>query len=49
MISSVRVSGRLAGHIMGWCLSPPFGPSHVLLTGGSLSVLCSLSGSPGVR
>ena len=31
MKSSVWVSGRLAGHIMGWCLLPPFGPSRILL------------------
>ena len=30
MDSSVRVSGRLAGHILGWCLLPPFGLSHIL-------------------
>ena len=28
--SSVRVSGRLAGHIMGSCLLSPFGPSRIL-------------------
>ena len=27
MGSSVRVSGRLTGHIMGWSLLLPFGPS----------------------
>ena len=30
MDSSVSVSGRLAGHIMGWHLLPPFGPSRIL-------------------
>ena len=30
MDSSVRVSGRLAGHIMGWHLLLPFGPSQIL-------------------
>ena len=29
--SSVRLSGRLARHFMGWCLLPPFGPSQILL------------------
>ena len=27
MDSSASVFGRLVGHIMGWCLFPPFGPS----------------------
>ena len=30
MDSSLSVSGRLAGHIMGWNLLPPFGPSRIL-------------------
>lgn len=40
MISSVRASGRLEGHIMGWCFLPPFGRSQILLAGSSLSVPC---------
>ena len=47
--SSANVSGTLAGHITGWCLLLPFGPSWILLAGGSLLVLCSLSGLPVVR
>ena len=31
IVSSAKDSGRLAGHIMGWCLLPPFGPSQILL------------------
>ena len=49
MNSSVMVSGRLAGHIVGWHLLPPIGPSHILQAGGSLSVPCSLPGSSVVR
>ena len=30
MVSSAMVSGRLTGHIMGWRLLPPFGPSQIL-------------------
>ena len=39
----MRVSRRFGGHIMGWSLLPPFGPS------GILQVVCSLSGPPVVR
>ena len=46
MESSTKVSGRLAEHIMGLCLLPPFGPSQIILPYGSLLVPCSLSGSP---
>ena len=58
MDSSVRVSGRLAGHILGWCLLPPFGLSHILPNSPSwlllvffffFSALCSLLGPPIVR
>ena len=31
MDSSKKDSERLAGHIMGWCLLPPFGLSQILL------------------
>lgn len=30
VISSASVSGRWAGHIWGWHLLPPFGPSQIL-------------------
>ena len=30
MDSSLRVSGRLTGHIMDWSLLSPLGPSHIL-------------------
>ena len=46
---SAGVSGSLAGHIMGWCVLLPFGPSQILPAGGSLSVPCSLPGPPVVR
>ena len=51
MVSSARVSGRLAGHNIDWHLLPPFGPSRIppVGLGGSSSVLCSLSGPPVVR
>ena len=44
--SSTRVSGRLAGHIMGYCLLALSGPSQILPIGfvGGSSVLCSLLG-----
>ena len=42
--SSVRVSGRLAGHIMGWHLLPLLGPSQIIL-----AALCSLLGPPVVK
>ena len=38
MRSRVRVSGRLAGSIVSWCLLPPFGLSQILPVGGRLSV-----------
>ena len=49
--SSVRISGKLAGYIMGWHLLPHFGHSRILLVGfgSSLSVLCFLPGPPVVR
>ena len=34
MVSSMRVSERLAGQVMGWCLLPPFDPSRILLGEG---------------
>ena len=58
MDSSVRVSGRLAGHILGWCLLPPFGLSQILPVGCCwfvclfvclFAALCSLLGPPVVR
>ena len=45
MESSVKVSGRLAKHIMGLCLLPPFGPSQIILP-CILLVPCSLLGPP---
>ena len=34
MVSSARLSGRWAGHIMDWYLLPPLGPSWILLVFG---------------
>ena len=31
MVSSVSVSKRLAGYMVGWRLLPPFGPSQIIL------------------
>ena len=45
MYPSIRVSGRLAGHIMDWHLLLPFGPSQIL----SEAAFCSLSGPSVVR
>ena len=48
--SRVRASGRWAGHIMGWCLLPPFGPSQILpFVFSSGTGTYSLSGPPVVR
>ena len=49
--SSVRLSGRLAGHILSWHLLPPFGLSQILPVSFFLAVaaLCSLLGPPVVR
>ena len=46
--SSVRISGRLVRHGVGWHLLPHFGLSWILPVGfgSSLSVLCSLLGPP---
>ena len=49
MFPSTSVLGRLAEHLMGWPLLPPFGSSWIIPVGRSLSVLCSLLGSPVVR
>ena len=49
--SNSRVSGRLSGRRVGWCVIPLSGPSQSLLIGlaGTLSVPSSLSGPPVVR
>lgn len=48
--SRVRASGRWAGHIMGWCLLLPFGPSQILpFVFSSGTGTYSLSGPPVVR
>lgn len=39
-----RISGRLAGHIMGWWLLSPFGPPQIFLL-FSVAAPCSLWGS----
>ena len=53
MDSSVRVSGRCAGRILGWRLLPPFGLSQisqlVLFCFVFAAALCSLLGPPVVR
>ena len=44
MVSSAKLSGRWAGHIMDWHLLPPLGPSWILLVfGGSNMFLTETS------
>ena len=43
MFPSTSVLGRLAEHLMGWPLLPPFGPSQVFLVSFPVAAPCPLS------
>ena len=43
MFPSTSVLGRLAEHLMGWPLLPPFGPSQVFLVSFPVAASCPLS------
>ena len=44
MFPSTSVLGRLAGHLMGWRLLPPFGPSQIFRVSFPVAAPCPLSG-----